>query len=201
MRLGDIIEKIGTEPVAEKTFEDIVKSFVGPVSTRLYLTVTRDGERLDVAVVRHNRLTTAYAQSSLQALHERMSAMTICVPWCVPAGASAPAEKENAAADIDKSPSKAATACSEALGLDLRAVNGDWLVERVHCPGPAEGAGLVAGDVLLQVDAIPLQNTKGFDVLWALDGPAAPELASLAVQSRLHPQTRFVAVTNQEFSS
>lgn len=121
--------------------------------------------------------------------------MTICVPWCVPAGASAPAEKAKAAADMDKSPSKAESASSEALGLDLRAVNGCWLVERVHCPGPAEGTGLAAGDILLQVDTIPLKNTKGFDVLWALDGPAAPELASLAVQSR------FVAVSDKEFSS
>lgn len=191
LQLDDVIEKINAVPVKGKVFDDVVKSFVGPVSTRLFLTIIRGGESRDVAVVRHNRLTTAQAQASLRALHVRLSAMTIYAPG---SSVSDPANKAQqshastseraAGASTDEPREESVSVSSEALGLDLRAVNGEWHVQKVQATGPLQGAGLVVGDVLLEVDSIVLKNTKAFDVVWALDGPAALEHATLAVDSR-----------------
>ena len=163
-------------------FDDVVKSFVGPLSSRVYLTIARDGEQLEVPIVRHNRLTTRHAHAALRALHKRLSALTVCVD----SNASAPAgDAERSTGGEEREVSESEVAASEALGLDLsRATNGEWQVTNVHSGGPAADAGLAVGNIVQEADNIGITGNKVFDVVWLLDGPAALECVDLLVLSR-----------------
>jgi len=188
---GDSILQVDDKNLDGLAFDDIVKSFVGPLSSRVYLTIVRGGERSTVAVVRHNRLTTQHAHAALCALHERLSALTVCVDITAsaPVGDSERSrptggeEGESGLAALGQAAS--GLAASEALGLDLsRAANGEWQVTNVHSGGPAADAGLAVGNIVQEADDKGITGKKAFDVVWLLDGPAAPECAHLRVLSR-----------------
>jgi hypothetical protein len=168
---------------AGKKFAEVVRSFVGRVGTRLYLRIMRGGYEKEVAVVRHNRLTSAAAHDALAALQARLSYMTVCAP-----GSAAPAPLKaprggprgtgEAPGDLDDDH---VTAVSMALGLQVRrSGTGEWLVAHVAADGPA-GSELDEGDVIVECDGAALKGQGVFDVLYLLDGAAAAQTASLRV--------------------
>ena len=164
-----------------KKFAEVVKNFVGPVSTRLYLTILRRGYEKEVAVVRHNRLTTSQSHDALAALHARLSYMTVRLPNQIDSADSSRlnAPREGGAETRDQEEVRAG---SVAVGLDLRrSGTGEWVVSRVDGEGPAREALVEEGDVILQVDATALKSLGVFDVLHLLDGPSTAASAALRV--------------------
>ena len=191
LQVGDMIECVNGISVKGQTFNNVVKSFVGPVSTRIFLTIRRKGYSHEVSVVRHNRLTSPQAHARLEAVHARLAFMTIH------ATLARRAEKDGAGA-IEM------VAESLALSFTLRRVGtGEWVIKALaeangqrqdavedETPRqPEEGcisfskraSQLMEGDVLCEVDGRAMKDLKVFDVLYLLDGPASNDTAKLKV--------------------
>lgn len=184
-----MIECVNGISVQGQTFNNVVKSFVGPVSTRIFLTIRRKGYSQEVSVVRHNRLTSPQAHARLEAVQARLAFMTIH------ATLARRAEKDGAGA-IEM------VAESLALSFTLRRVGtGEWVIKALaeangqrrdedETPRePEEGcisfskreSQLMEGDVLFEVDGRAIKDLKVFDVLYLLDGPASNDAANLKV--------------------